>query len=373
MKTKSFINFIFIIFLFGISTSVFGCSAFLMKGKGYSLIGFNENWKSMPGMIVINKRGVVKRNLSWNYLVSKEKPSEPEFSWTSKYGSVSFNLLGLDMPCYGLNEKGLFIVELYLDKTYSQSDSMKPKMFWAQWIQYQLDNYSTVDEVIKGLNHTPVIDWWPTFPGSHFFVSDRKGNTAAVELIDGKFQVSVGETMPVPVLCNGKYQSELAKMKTFRPFGGGDTLNMDSRKWENRFSKAAYYINNFDPGKEKNHLGYAFNVLDSIRPGQWQLVADIKNNIVYFRTDLAKSVKSINLLNCDFSKEAKIKFIDANSDKQGDVFADLTDLTVEINDGYVIKGFPVGYENQKFYSSDEYTYLKNNLHSYVADKLKNRH
>lgn len=370
-QIQFFLKIIFIIVLLNVeNNNVFSCSAFLMKGENYCLVGFNENWKSMPGIVVINKRNIVKKNLSWNYLVSNDKPYEPELEWTSKYGSISFNLLGLDLPCYGLNEKGLFVVELYLDKTFTAKDSLKPKMFWAQWIQYQLDNYATVNEVIEGLKITPVIDWWPTFPGSHFFVSDKEGNTAAIELIDGKFDVSSGKAMPIPVLCNGKYQDELKQLNKFKPFGGDEILSLNSQSWDNRFSKAAYYINNYSSTNNNNPVAYAFGVLDSIKPGQWQIVADVKNSIVYFRSDQGKSVKSLDLSICDFSKNNMVKFIDINSDKQGDVFPFLTKLTVEINDDYVIKGFPIGYKNSEFYNSEKYTYLKRNLHTYVFEKLK---
>ena len=362
---------IFIISLFCIKNNkAYSCSAFLMKSKDYCLVGFNENWKTMPGIVVINQRDIVKRNISWNYLVSKNNPNEPEMQWTSKYGSVSFNLLGLDLPCYGLNEKGLFVVELYLDKTFSVKDDLKPKMFWAQWIQFQLDNYKTVNEVIQGLNSSPVIDWWPNFSGSHFFVSDKEGNTAAIELIDGKFSISSGKTMPVPVLCNGKYQEELKQMKNFKPFGGKEILSLDSKSWKNRFSRAAYYINNYSETKNIKPVDYAFNVLDSIRAGQWQVVADVKNSVVYFRSDQGKHVKSLDLSICNFSKNNTIKFIDINSNKQGDVFPFLDKLTVEINDDYVIKGFPVGYKNPELYNSEKYTYLKRNLHNYVLKRLQ---
>lgn len=359
-----------IVLLMVANNNVFSCSAFLMKGESYCLVGFNENWKSMPGIVVANKRDVVKKNLSWNALVSKDKLDEPKLEWTSKYGSISFNLLGLDLPCYGLNEKGLFVVELCLKKTFSAKDSLKPKMFWAQWIQYQLDNYATVNEVIEGLKNTPIIDWWPTFTGSHFFISDKEGNTAAIELIDGKFSVSSSETMPIPVLCNGKYQDELKKLKNFKPFGGNEILLLNSQGWKNRFSKAAYYIENYKSTKKENPVAYAFSVLDSINAGQWQVVADVKNNIVYFRSDKGKSIKSLSLSRCDFARNSMVKFIDINSNKQGDIFPYLNKLTVDINDDYVVKGFPIGYKNDEFYASKKYIYLKKNLRNYVLEKLK---
>ena len=58
--------------LLAIQTPAFACSAFLLKGDGYQVIGFNENWKHLPGMVVVNKRGIVKPNLSWAALVAGE-------------------------------------------------------------------------------------------------------------------------------------------------------------------------------------------------------------------------------------------------------------------------------------------------------------
>ncbi|MFT2011502.1 linear amide C-N hydrolase [Pontibacter sp. 13R65] len=167
--------------------AAYSCSAFLLKGEGHCVVGFNENWKTMPGIVVLNKRNIVKESLSWKRLTSSQATKEKTITWKSKYGSVSFNLLGADLPCYGVNEKGLFLAELYLDKTYSMPDTAKANMFWAQWIQYQLDSHATVEEVIGNLDKAPVIDWWPNFPGSHFFVADKEGNTAAIELMEGRF------------------------------------------------------------------------------------------------------------------------------------------------------------------------------------------
>jgi len=152
----------------------FACSAFVLKGDTYTVLGFNENGPYLPGMVVVNKRGVRKYNLSLSRLVDGQT-SKLELTWTSKYGSVTTTVMGLDLPCYGMNERGLFVVELALKNSYSKPDPARPNMFWGQWIKYQLDNYATVQEVVEHVKSGPVIDWWPEFPkfyGSHFFVSD---------------------------------------------------------------------------------------------------------------------------------------------------------------------------------------------------------
>jgi penicillin V acylase-like amidase (Ntn superfamily) len=344
---------------------IYGCSTFLLKGENYCVVGFNENWKTMPGIVVINKRNIYKESLSWKSLTSLEKVNEKTISWKSKYGSVSFNLLGIDLPCYGVNEKGLFIVELYLDKTFSEPDSTKASMFWAQWIQYQLDNYATVEEVIENLNNSPVIDWWPTFPGSHFFLADRDGYTAAIELIDGKYQVSFNENMPVQVLCNEPYQKELNETMKYDFMNGNKSFNIHSQKWEDRFARATYLINKYD--SNISPVEYSWQVLDSIHPGQWQLVADLKNNIVCFRSDIGKDIKYLDLSECNFTPDTPVYFIDINSISKGNVINELSELSLDINDDYVEKGFPIGYVNDDFPYSREFDNIKINLRKYMSN------
>lgn len=365
MKKSFFLFSILLIGVFVLNTfSSNACSAFMLKGKGYCTIGFNENWKTMPGIVVVNPRGIEKQSLSWNLLTSDIATSEKRIKWKSKYGSVSFNLLGIDMPCYGMNEKGLFIVELYLDKTFSAPDSTKASMFWAQWIQYQLDRYASVPELIANLNQAPVIDWWPTFPGSHFFVSDKKGNTAALELIDGVFRVSTAKTMPIPLLCNKPYQQELQSLNKYQAFGGAETFNIYSQKWNDRFEKAAHLLKSYD-SRKMSPLTYSWNLLDSVKPGQWQFVADVLNNALYFRSNVGKAIKCLKLNQCDFSNKLSILYLDINSMLEGNVHSNLMPLSVSLNRNYVEQGFPVGYENAAFYKSLGYVNLKHAIDEYV--------
>jgi penicillin V acylase-like amidase (Ntn superfamily) len=338
------------------------CSAFMLKGEGYHLIGFNENWKTMPGMVVVNKRGLAKQSLSWDYMASPGSVIGKTKNWTSKYGSLTFNLLGYDLPCYGLNEKGLFMVELYLETTTSVTDASRPNMFWAQWIQYQLDNYATVKEVADNLDNIPVIDWWPQATGSHFFVTDKQGNSAAIELLNGKYSVTMGADMPLPVVCNGEYKKELAAINKYDFMGGAEKYNYnpDEKNWDTRYTKAAYQVKTFDP-KKANPLDYSWRVLNSVFPGEWQTVFDVKNGKMFWKSNVGTAIKSIDLAQIDFSKKAEIVYFDINSTASGNVTTQFKKLTPDVNSKYILEGFPVGYDNKNFPQSDAFKNIQRNL------------
>ena len=338
------------------------CSAFELKGDGYQFIGFNENWKYMPGMVVVNKRGLDKDYLGWADLVA-DQPSGSRLHWISKWGSVTFSAMGIDLPCYGLNEAGLFVVELALDDTHSLPDHTRPNMFWPQWIQYQLDNFSTVEELVANLPQTPVIDWWPKFTGSHFFVADAHGDTAAVEIIKGKLVVSTGERMKIPALCNGPYQDELANLGRYKPFGGDKIFDLSSKfSWNTRFVRLVHRLTDYHA--ETNSpapMQFAWNLLDEARAGVWQLVADVPNRTLYFRTEACPSIKSIDLRQCDFTTRSPIRFADIHLNFTGDITSRLMAWTPEINQAYVLPGFPASYEQEDFYRSLEFPSLVRNL------------
>lgn len=355
-----------LLFTISYCTLVSACSVFLLKGNDYCVVGFNENWKTMPGMIVVNKRGIAKRNISWENLTTNHLNATKE--WNSRYGSVTFNLLGYDFPCYGVNEKGLFLVELSLEETTKVCNPTQPNMFWAQWIQYQLDNYKSVQEVVDHLNKGPNIDWWPGAVGSHFFLSDAKGNTATIALLNGKYKVFTGKDMPMPLLCNNQYKKDFDNVQKFDFLGGKEKFDLSQQsKWESRYNKAYYMLNNYK--YDQKPVDYAWNILNSVYAGEWQTVIDVKNMNLYFRSDLKKEVKTIDITKLDFSKQASVKFLDIHTDKLGKVNDDFQTLTLQKNNEYVQKGFPIGYDNKEFGTSDTFTRLKENIVSFFKNIL----
>lgn len=320
----------------------------------------------MPGMVVVNKRDMLKRNISWQNLTTDQ--SQFSTQWKSKFGSVTFNLLGYDFPCYGVNEKGLFLVELYLEETTKVYNPNQPNMFWAQWIQYQLDNYKTVDEVVNYLNNGPNIEWWPNAAGSHFFLTDAKGNSATIALLNGKYTVLRNKEMPMPLLCNNQYNRDLSSAKKFDFLGGKQKFEFNqSKNWEDRYNRAAYMLKNYK--YDQRPADYAWTILNSIHPGEWQTVIDIKKMNLYFRSDLKKEVKTIKLAELNFSSAAPVTYLDIHTDKTGVVNKGFQKLTMAKNNEYVEKGFPIGYDNKEFGTSDAFEKLKKNITSFFKNIL----
>jgi len=105
------------------------CSTFMLSRKNCLIVAHNLDQSFYtPGMIHVNRRGEKKRSVScFDLQITDKKP--PILEWTAKYGSVTFSLLGRNLPDGGMNEAGLTV----------------------RWLQYQLDNYATVAEVLEHL------------------------------------------------------------------------------------------------------------------------------------------------------------------------------------------------------------------------------
>ena len=187
--------------LIGIITGVenFACTTFFLHKDGQMVFGRNYDWITGSGMVCTNLRAIKKTSM----LTEDGKT----ISWISKYGSTSFNQYGKEFPTGGMNEKGLVVELMWLDETkYPQPDS-RPAIGVLQWIQYQLDNCATIEDVIAtdkvlriaSVGTTPL----------HYLVADANGQAAAIEFLDGKMVVHKGNELSMPVLTNSIYKESL--------------------------------------------------------------------------------------------------------------------------------------------------------------------
>ena len=309
------------------------CSTFMLQEDNTFIIGHNLDMPyEIPGMVVVNKRGVSKTNISWYEIFTSRKPTSPTISWVSKYGSITFNPLGREFPDGGINEAGLYIQEMTLTETKFPEDNKLPRMFMMQWMQFQLDNYKTVTQVLDNLPKI-ILDGWSW----HFFVADRKGNCACIEFIEGKTIIYTGTTMPIPVVCNSIYSHELQLLKQYKGFGGRQKVDLKNKQTP-RFVHAAYLIKNFIE-TSKTATSYGFEILESMNRGatQWSYIIDVTNKQVYFRTSVGKKIKYFDYGKIDFSYQSPVKIIDINSKLQDDVLEHFVNYSTRINEQFIQK------------------------------------
>ena len=169
------------------------------------------------GFWVVNQRKINKTA----YIPLDDQDSS--ISWVSQYGSITMNAFHLDIPLGGINETGLVLEHLALEGSKFPEKDKRNAITPFQWIQYQLDNYSTVDEVIKSESFLRISPW--IFVFLHFLVCDAQGDMVIIEYQenkDGKSHRLIYKNHDVPkyfwALGNAPYAKHLSFMQQFQRF-----------------------------------------------------------------------------------------------------------------------------------------------------------
>jgi len=165
-----------------------------------------------------------------------------------------------------------------------------------QWIQYQLDNSSTIDEVI---NTDKFLRISKIDQNLHFLICDKDGNSAVIEFNKNGMIVYRGNDLPIPVLENDTYAKSLLKHK---------------KKEECRFSTASNMIEEYPTNKHSSIVDYSFDILDKVAlDGSWSIVYDIKNMQIHFKTASNKKIRVINIDDFDFDCKTESLLYDLES------------------------------------------------------------
>jgi len=174
------------------------CSSFCLDNGDYCVFGANQDNQIDAGMLFVNKRHVMKT--AWDPSTSGEYAR-----WISRYGSVTFVHAGYQMAWAGMNEAGLMISTMALGKTQNPAPDERPPLASSFWAQYQLDNFSTVEEVIASDAHVRIAD-----TVDHYLVCDARGKCATIEFLEGEIVVHNGVTLPVQALTNSVYEDAVS-------------------------------------------------------------------------------------------------------------------------------------------------------------------
>lgn len=308
-----------------LSIKICACSTFLFEKEDKCFLAKSYDWIAEDGLVVVNKRHVAKLAMAVN------NPMQ----WVSKYGSVIFTQAGRELPFCGMNEMGLTVELMWLeDTTYPNPDHRKA-ITDLQWIQYQLDTASSVEEVIA----SDLIVRIDRSSKSliHFFVADRLGNCAVIEFIDGKMVSYPRNKLPVPVLTNDTYPKSLEFLNTGKDCEGSffslhrfiriatQLQQANSVDVPSAF-RILSSVANF---KEVVDVEATFENMELLMRTKWNIVYDITNREIHFLTSNHQKIRIVRLDALNFNGAAEA--LDVQASLEGDVSNQFVPCTYEIN------------------------------------------
>lgn len=303
-------------FLCILLTTAFPCSTFFINHNGQMVFGRNYDWVAGTGMVLTNQRGLLKSSF--------KVPDGRSISWISKYGSLSFNQYGKEFPTGGMNEKGLVVELMWLDETIYPKADDRPAIGVLQWVQYQLDNSASVEEVIAS---DKLLRVTATSTPLHYLVADAAGNAATIEFLNGRMVVHKGNELPFPVLTNSVYENSVQYARQDGPVEGNGSLE--------RFARACQMVEKYKSNLVSAPLvDHSFNILHSLSQGsytRWSIVYDITNRRIYFRTNSAREIKSASFSAFNFDCTTAPLCFNMNTAVKGEVSGSFTRLSPELN------------------------------------------
>ncbi|MCS5700495.1 linear amide C-N hydrolase [Cyanobium sp. FGCU-52] len=223
----------------------------------------------------------------------------------------------------GVNEKGLSAHALYLageEVSFGKRDPRRPAIGVMQWVQYYLDNFSSVAEAAQkndAFQIVPLIlpNGYPTLV--HVSLSDKSGDSAVIEFIGGKPQIYHDKRFTV-MTNEPTYDKQIENLRQYRTFGGDKPLPGE-RTPTDRFVRAAYYVNGLPkPTSKGEGAAYMFSVIrnvsvpfgspDPAKPNVastiFRSVIDLTGGRYYFESTYAPNVVWVDINKLDFSKGA---------------------------------------------------------------------
>jgi choloylglycine hydrolase len=219
---------------------------------------------------------------------------------------------------------------MWLSETIYPSPDSRSGLDCLQWVQYQLDNFSTVAEVVASdsqiriiLNSAPL----------HYLVCDSTGTCASIEFLEGKMVAHTGETMPFKALTNSPYAQSIEFLKQHEGFGGTTPIGTTTNSLD-RFARVANMLKNYEPTTSEGAHEYAFGILKNVSAGartKWSIVYDIARRRVYFRTFANSQIRYFDLNAFDFSCDTPVKVLDINAEGSGEITNNFIEYTRQLN------------------------------------------
>ena len=299
------------------------CSAFLFGADGAALMAKNYDWHLGDGLLIINTSGVEKTAL----VGEGQTPAE----WVSKFGSLTFNQYGRELPNGGMNEAGLAMEVMWLEATRYPPPGDRPSIGVLQWVQYCLDRFETVEEVAASASALAV----GGIANLHYLACDARSHCAVIEFLEGKTSIRSGGTLPVPALTNNTYSSSLAFLNGSLGYGG-EILSTEGEGSLQRFARVATAVNRSRARPSEESLAAALATLaDAAQTGRsrtrWSIVYDLGNRVVHFKTASNPKLRTVRLEGLKLDCPGPTLMLELDAPLEGDVTKELRVFSAEAN------------------------------------------
>ncbi|GAB6058875.1 linear amide C-N hydrolase [Desulfonatronum parangueonense] len=301
-----------------VATSADACTRAVYQGPYDTVITARSmDWKDeIPANLWLFPRGMERHGAV----------GPNSITWVSRYGSIvasAFDISSAD----GMNERGLVANLLWLaESDYADYGPDDKGLSIAAWVQYVLDNFATVEEVVDALRAEEFVVVSADIPGTdrlatlHLSVSDAKGDNAIFEYIDGKLVIH--HDMSYTVMTNSPiFEQQLALNEYWKQIGGLTMLPGTNRAAD-RFVRASFYIDAIPRTSDPRvAVASVFSVIrnasvpfgissedePNISSTRWRSVSDQKHLVYYFETILTPNTFWVDLKRVDFDENEPVR------------------------------------------------------------------
>lgn len=309
------------------------CTTFILKNGNDITLAQGYDFYYGHGLVIINKSDIKKvalcKDLTEDNLYD-DNLKVPR--WVSKYGSITFNQFAREIPTCGINEAGLAVASMWHDTKKVLPSNPEDSISELQWIQYQLDCYSTVNELVGNLEALSLkTEIYPM----HYNVSDKYGNRAIIELENGKLKAF--ESLEHFACSNESIIKSIEYSKKYENTKP-DHINIKEPILD-RAAKALSMTREFNESAgSRDPVENSFKILDAVNlqvgfkalfkwlgkgipPSQtfWQIVFDLRNMKIHFKTKHNRNIRTIDIMSFDFSPQSNVQVLDIDENGMGDV------------------------------------------------------
>lgn len=330
--SKGMITLILAVLTLGLPSVSEACTRILYEtGTDKYVVGRSMDWNDFK---MVTDGWIFPRGMSRDGGAGSES-----VRWNSKYGSVIISIYEA-ATVDGMNEKGLVGNVLYLaESDYGDPNTSKPKLSLGAWLQYILDNYESVDEVVKAMSNDPFTMITTKLPNGreasgHLAISDRSGDSAIFEYLNGK--LNIHHNSEYKVMTNSPVYDQQLALNTYWNLIGGNNFLPGTISAADRFVRASYALKSSPKFKDSREaiasvfsqiravsvpLGMSDKEHPNIASTLWRSVIDNEGMRYYFDSAINPSVVWIDFANIDLSKESQPKklTLSVTSDIGGDI------------------------------------------------------